>query len=39
MLKQKLENEKNKEVKPEPNPDTGEVAFNSWCSKINYFKR
>ena len=25
MLKQKLENEKNKAVKPEPNPDTGEV--------------
>ena len=25
MLKQKLENEKNKAVKPEPNPETGEV--------------
>ena len=27
MLKQKLENEKNKAVKPEPNPDTGEVPL------------
>ena len=25
MLKQKLENEKNKAIKPEPNPETGEV--------------
>ena len=27
MLKTKLENEKNKAVKPEPNPDTGEVPL------------
>ena len=27
LLKQKLENEKNKTVKPEPNPDTGEVPL------------
>ena len=27
MLKQKLENEKNKAIKPEPNPDTGEVPL------------
>ena len=27
ILKQKLENEKNKAVKPEPNPDTGEVPL------------
>ena len=27
MLKQKLENEKNKAVKPEPNPETGEVPL------------
>ena len=27
MLKQKLENEKNKAVNPEPNPDTGEVPL------------
>ena len=27
VLKQKLENEKNKAVKPEPNPDTGEVPL------------
>src|SRR6056300_768113 len=27
MLKQKLENEKNKAIKPEPNPETGEVPL------------
>ena len=27
ILKQKLENEKNKAIKPEPNPDTGEVPL------------
>ena len=27
LLKQKLENEKNRTVKPEPNPDTGEVPL------------
>ena len=27
LLKQKLENEKNKAVKPEPNPDTGEIPL------------
>jgi hypothetical protein len=27
MLKLELENEKNKTVKPEPNPDTGEVPL------------
>jgi hypothetical protein len=27
ILKQKLENEKNKAIKPEPNPDTGEVSL------------
>jgi hypothetical protein len=27
VLKQKLENEKNKAIKPEPNPDTGEVPL------------
>ena len=27
QLKQQLENEKNKVVKPEPNPDTGEVPL------------
>src|SRR6056300_970872 len=27
MLKQKLENEKNKSIKPEPNPETGEVPL------------
>ena len=26
-MKQKLENEKNRVVKPEPNPDTGEVPL------------
>ena len=27
LMKQKLENEKNKVVKPEPNPETGEVPL------------
>ena len=27
LLKQKLENEKNRTIKPEPNPDTGEVPL------------
>ena len=27
LLKQKLENEKNKAIKPEPNPDTGEIPL------------
>jgi hypothetical protein len=37
MLKQKLENEKNKAIKPEPNPETGEVPLTVGVA-YKYFK-
>ena len=37
LLKQKLENEKNKAIKPEPNPETGEVPLTVGVA-YKYFK-
>ena len=34
MLKQKLENEKNKAVKPEPNPETGSTIDYRFSKQI-----
>src|SRR5210317_2045062 len=39
MLKQKLENEKNKEIKPEPNPETGEVPLTIGIAHAEFKKK
>jgi len=39
MTKQKLENEKNKVVKPEPNPETGEVPLRTGLANANIEKK
>src|SRR5210317_1456603 len=39
MLKQKLENEKNKAIKPEPNPETGEVPLTIGIAHAEFKKK
>src|SRR5210317_2014638 len=39
MLKQKLENEKNKAIKPEPNPETGEVPLTIGVAHAEFKKK
>ena len=39
MLKQKLENEKNKAIKPEPNPETGEVPLTIGIAHAEFKKQ
>ena len=39
QLKQQLENEKNKVVKPEPNPDTGEVPLRTGIAQAMLDKK
>src|SRR6056300_715931 len=39
MLKQKLENEKNKSIKPEPNPETGEVPLTIGVAHAEFKKK
>jgi hypothetical protein len=39
ILQQKLENEKNKAIKPEPNPDTGEVPLTIGVANAEFTKK
>src|SRR6056300_1238997 len=39
MLKQKLENEKNKAIKPDPNPETGEVPLTIGIAHAEFKKK
>src|SRR5210317_2262015 len=39
MLKQKLENEKNRAIKPEPNPETGEVPLTIGIAHAEFKKK
>ena len=39
VLQQKLENEKNKAIKPEPNPDTGEVPLTIGVANAEFTKK